>query len=192
MEEIKRTRPGTGISGPFGPWLGETAGAMRGRGEERSDSKEQPPLFKKFLQLVASLLATHITNKLLHVASLLAPASPEVAMEAQGLGRAVRYGTSFDMKESELVILLTAAWTGSKAEFDIHSAEAIKAGLPPSCVSLIWSSMSSVASGRWDPSFIPALCSSVGDDGLSLLARFTCLLLEGKGEVEDEVRQRAA
>jgi 4-carboxymuconolactone decarboxylase len=76
-DAIVKSRPRTGLSGPFGPWL----------------------------------------------------AVPEIAQPAQALGRACRYGTSMPVKESELVILLTAAKTRSHAEFDIHVGEALKAGM---------------------------------------------------------------
>jgi 4-carboxymuconolactone decarboxylase len=76
-DAIVKSRPSTGLSGPFGPWL----------------------------------------------------AVPEIAQPAQAFGRACRYGTSMSCKESELVILLTAAKTRSHAEFDIHVGEALKAGM---------------------------------------------------------------
>lgn len=75
-DEIVSTRPRTGLSGPFGPWL----------------------------------------------------AVPKIAQPAQQLGRACRYETSLSFRESELVILLTGAYTKSHAEFDIHVGEALKAG----------------------------------------------------------------
>ncbi|KAL7550560.1 hypothetical protein ACHAWF_013782 [Thalassiosira exigua] len=56
-------------------------------------------------------------------------AVPSVARPSQELGRTVRYGTSLSMRESELVILLTAAKFRSEAEFDIHAGEACRAGL---------------------------------------------------------------
>lgn len=76
-ESIIASRPRTGISGPFGPWL----------------------------------------------------STPQIADPAQQLGRACRYGTSLEPRESELIILLTAARHRSHAEFDIHVGEALKAGL---------------------------------------------------------------
>jgi 4-carboxymuconolactone decarboxylase len=76
-QEILASRPGTGLSGPFGPWL----------------------------------------------------ATPQIARPAQALGRACRYGTSLSPRESELVILLTAAKTRSNTEFQIHVGEALNAGL---------------------------------------------------------------
>ena len=76
-DSILASRSGTGLNGPFGPWL----------------------------------------------------AIPDIAGPAQELGRACRYGTSLDPRESELVILLTAAKTRSATEFDLHVGEALKAGL---------------------------------------------------------------
>lgn len=76
-DNILGSRKGTGLSGPFGPWL----------------------------------------------------AVPEIAGPSQELGRACRYGTSLNPRESELVILLTAAKTKSATEFDIHVGEALNAGL---------------------------------------------------------------
>ena len=77
-DAIIASRPRTGLSGPFGPWL----------------------------------------------------AVPGIAQPAQALGKACRYDTSLEFKESELVILLTGAKTRSHAEFDIHVGEALKAGIP--------------------------------------------------------------
>ena len=62
---IVASRPRTGLSGPFGPWL----------------------------------------------------AVPQIAMPAQQLGRACRYGTSLSFQESELIILLTGAKTRCHTEF---------------------------------------------------------------------------
>jgi 4-carboxymuconolactone decarboxylase len=76
-DDIVKSRPRTGLAGPFGPWL----------------------------------------------------AVPAIAQPAQELGRACRYGTSLSFRESELIILLTGAKTGSAAEFDIHVGEALKAGI---------------------------------------------------------------
>jgi len=52
-----------------------------------------------------------------------------MADPAQQLGTTCRYHTSLSFRESELVILLTAARHGSHAEFDIHRGEALKAGI---------------------------------------------------------------
>lgn len=84
-QTILSTRPRTGLSGPFGPWL----------------------------------------------------AVPAVAQPAQALGQACRYKTSLSSRESELVILLTAAKTRSHAEFDIHVGEARQAGLSLSIIRAI-------------------------------------------------------
>lgn len=84
-DAIVKSRPRTGLSGPFGPWL----------------------------------------------------SVPEIAQPAQALGRACRYGTSLSFKESELVILLTAAKTRSHAEFDIHVGEALKSGMPMEVINCI-------------------------------------------------------
>ena len=54
---------------------------------------------------------------------------PSIARPSQELGRAVRYGTSLSMRESELVILLTGAKFKSEAEFDIHVGEARRVGI---------------------------------------------------------------
>ena len=74
---ILKSRPRTGLSGPFGPWL----------------------------------------------------AVPEIAEPASQLGKACRYDTSLSFRESELVILLTGARTQSPTEFQIHTGEALKAGI---------------------------------------------------------------
>ena len=74
---ILRSRPRTGLSGPFGPWL----------------------------------------------------AVPEIAEPASQLGKACRYDTSLSFRESELVILLTGAKMKSATEFEIHTGEALKAGI---------------------------------------------------------------
>jgi 4-carboxymuconolactone decarboxylase len=84
-QDILKTRPRTGLSGPFGPWL----------------------------------------------------AVPDIAQPAQQLGQACRYHTSLSMRESELIILLTAAKTRSHAEFDIHASEALRAGLSLSVIRVI-------------------------------------------------------
>ncbi|GKY91396.1 hypothetical protein MPSEU_000111900 [Mayamaea pseudoterrestris] len=84
-QSILASRPGTGLQGPFGPWL----------------------------------------------------AVPQIAQPAQALGRACRYETSLSYRESELVILLTAAKTKSHAAFDIHVGEAIKAGIEMSVIKAI-------------------------------------------------------
>ena len=76
-QSILDSRPRTGLSGPFGPWL----------------------------------------------------AVPSIARPSQELGRTVRYETSLSMRESELVILLTGAKFKSEAEFDIHTGEAMRAGV---------------------------------------------------------------
>jgi len=76
-ECILKSRPRTGLSGPFGPWL----------------------------------------------------AIPEIAEPASQLGKACRYDTSLSFRESELVILLTGAKMRSHTEFEIHTGEALKAGL---------------------------------------------------------------
>lgn len=78
QQEILASRPRTGLSGPFGPWL----------------------------------------------------TVPEIARPAQTLGKFCRYGTSLSFRESELVILLTGAKAKSHTEFEIHTAEALRAGLP--------------------------------------------------------------
>lgn len=77
-DAIMKSRPRTGWSGPFGPWL----------------------------------------------------AVPEIAAPASTLGKACRYDTSLSFRESELVILLTGAKMRSPTEFEIHTGEALKAGLP--------------------------------------------------------------
>ena len=84
-QDVLTSRPRTGLSGPFGPWL----------------------------------------------------AVPAVAQPAQMLGQACRYNTSLSPRESELVILLTAAKTRSHAEFDIHVGEARQAGLSLSIIRAI-------------------------------------------------------
>ena len=57
-------------------------------------------------------------------------ANPAVADHAQNLGRTVRYGLAqFGLKESEMVILTVAAGTESRAEWEIHEGEALKAGV---------------------------------------------------------------
>jgi 4-carboxymuconolactone decarboxylase len=56
-------------------------------------------------------------------------AVPEIAEPASTLGKACRYDTSLSFKESELVILLVGAKMRSQTEFEIHTAEALKAGL---------------------------------------------------------------
>ncbi|KAL7575433.1 hypothetical protein ACA910_007334 [Epithemia clementina (nom. ined.)] len=76
-QEIIASRPGTGLSGPFGPWL----------------------------------------------------SVPAIARPAQALGKVCRYDTSLSFRESELVILLTGAKTKSHTEFEIHTGEALRAGL---------------------------------------------------------------
>jgi 4-carboxymuconolactone decarboxylase len=84
-ETILKSRPRTGLNGPFGPWL----------------------------------------------------AVPEIAEPASTLGKACRYNTSLSFRESELVILLTGAKMRSNTEFDIHTNEAVKAGLTMQVISAI-------------------------------------------------------
>jgi 4-carboxymuconolactone decarboxylase len=62
---------------------------------------------------------------------------PNIAGPAQALGRACRYETSLSYRESELIILLTAAKTRSHTEFDIHVGEAVKAGIDLNVIQLI-------------------------------------------------------
>lgn len=76
-QSILESRPRTGLSGPFGPWL----------------------------------------------------AVPPIARPSQELGRVVRFETSLNMRQSELVILLTGAKFQSETEFDIHVGEALLAGI---------------------------------------------------------------
>eukprot|EP00531_Pseudo-nitzschia_arenysensis_P011466 CAMPEP_0116125068 /NCGR_PEP_ID=MMETSP0329-20121206/5615_1 /TAXON_ID=697910 /ORGANISM="Pseudo-nitzschia arenysensis, Strain B593" /LENGTH=211 /DNA_ID=CAMNT_0003619087 /DNA_START=152 /DNA_END=787 /DNA_ORIENTATION=- len=82
---ILRSRPRTGLSGPFGPWL----------------------------------------------------AVPEIAEPASQLGKACRYDTSLSFRESELVILLTGAKTRSETEIQIHTGEALKAGIAAEVIASI-------------------------------------------------------
>ena len=82
---ILRSRPRTGLSGPFGPWL----------------------------------------------------AVPEIAEPASQLGKACRYDTSLSFRESELVILLTGAKMRSTTEFQIHTGEALKAGIAQEVIDAI-------------------------------------------------------
>ena len=82
---IIKSRPRTGLSGPFGPWL----------------------------------------------------AIPEIAEPASTLGKACRYDTSLSFRESELVILLTGAKMKSNTEFEIHTGEALKAGLTMDIINAI-------------------------------------------------------
>lgn len=84
-DAILKSRPRTGLSGPFGPWL----------------------------------------------------AVPEIAEPASMLGKVCRYGTSLSLRESELVILLTGAKMKSSTEFEIHTGEALKAGLTMEIISAI-------------------------------------------------------
>jgi len=84
-QDIVQSRPRTGISGPFGPWL----------------------------------------------------AIPSIARPAQSLGLACRYGTSLSKRESELIILLTAAKMKSDTEFQIHVGEALQAGISQDIISSI-------------------------------------------------------
>ena len=55
--------------------------------------------------------------------------NPSIAEPAQTLGRVCRYETSLSLRESELVILMTARHHNSDTEWDIHVTEARKAGL---------------------------------------------------------------
>lgn len=64
-------------------------------------------------------------------------AAPDIAGPAVQLGKAVRYGTSLSPRESELVILLTAAKTGCTTEFEIHAAEAARVGVSDHVVGAI-------------------------------------------------------
>ena len=56
-------------------------------------------------------------------------ANPDVARPAQELGRVCRYETSLELRESELAILLTAAYHDCPTEWAIHVEEARRAGL---------------------------------------------------------------
>ncbi len=64
-------------------------------------------------------------------------ANPNIAQPAQTLGRVCRYETSFDLMESELIILLTAKHIGSVTEWAIHVGEARKAKLDERIISRI-------------------------------------------------------
>ena len=54
---------------------------------------------------------------------------PNIARPSQELGKVVRYETSLSKRESELIILLTAAKMKSNTEFHIHANEALLAGV---------------------------------------------------------------
>lgn len=55
--------------------------------------------------------------------------SPELANHAQRLGAFCRYGTRLELRLTELVILFTAAWWQSQAEWQIHAPIARSAGV---------------------------------------------------------------
>mmetsp|Transcript_38616 Transcript_38616/g.75977 ORF Transcript_38616/g.75977 Transcript_38616/m.75977 type:complete len:232 (+) Transcript_38616:21-716(+) len=55
--------------------------------------------------------------------------NPALADVAQKLGRICRYETTLELRESELVILMTASYCRSPTEWAIHVKEARKAGL---------------------------------------------------------------
>lgn len=121
-DSIAKSRPRTGISGPFGPWL----------------------------------------------------AVPSIAEPSQKLGKACRYGTSLSMRESELVILLTAGRTRSHTEFDLHQGEALRAGHSIDVISAIpRDDKFSLAQVKKD--LIPLL---QGDQRESAIAAFAAELLE--------------
>ena len=54
---------------------------------------------------------------------------PKIANPSQELGKVCRYDTSLSKRESEIIILLTAAKMKSHTEFDIHASEALLAGV---------------------------------------------------------------
>jgi 4-carboxymuconolactone decarboxylase len=120
-EMIIESRPRTGLSGPFGPWL----------------------------------------------------AIPEIAEPASTLGKACRYDTSLSFRESELVILLTGAKMKSNTEFEIHTGEALKAGLTMDVINAI---------PRDDNFSIPAvqnqLIPLLDDDREKNIVKFTAELLD--------------
>ncbi len=55
--------------------------------------------------------------------------SPELASLTQALGAFCRYRTGFPPKQSELLVLITAAHWKAEFEFAVHSREAAKAGI---------------------------------------------------------------
>ncbi|CAD7940374.1 unnamed protein product [Amoebophrya sp. A120] len=132
QEEILRTRPRTGLSGPFGPWL----------------------------------------------------ASPGVAETAQRLGKAVRYDTDFKPRQSECLILLTAAWTRSEKEWSIHEPEALQAGVPQPVLEFLGRVKD--MGGRRN---VPAILAELDDlaaDGDGLLLRIGIALLQ-HSDLDDDL-----
>jgi 4-carboxymuconolactone decarboxylase len=63
--------------------------------------------------------------------------SPKLAEPAQQLGAFCRYGTCLGSRLTELVILQTAAWWRSQAEWTIHEPLARQAGLSEAVIAAI-------------------------------------------------------
>ena len=80
---------------------------------------------------------------------------PKIANPSQELGKVVRYETSLPKRESELVILLTAAKMKSCTVFDIHANEALLAGVENDVILAIQKILNSSdnASNKLDSSF---------------------------------------
>jgi len=97
-------------------------------------------------------------------------ANPALAEPAQALGRVCRYETSLPLRESELVILLTATSARCPTEWAIHVAEARRGGLEEEVIAAI------EASQRPLPLAAPRDVA---------LAAFAAAVLDGKGRVDD-------
>ena len=107
-------------------WLAEPEGGPRFTGPAKEAMNE------KQAQILADITRTRTTGARGPFGPWLC--NPEICEPAQQLGRVCRYGTSLSLRESELVILMTAVRHRSRTEWVIHKEEAIKAGLPTSVI----------------------------------------------------------
>jgi alkylhydroperoxidase family enzyme len=108
--------------------------------------------------------------------------SPRVGGALQGVGAAIRYGSSLDAVAREIAILVVAATEGSPFEWYAHERLARAAGLseaallaildgrPPedvgAAVGAVWAATAALcASGDWDEEQYGAIQAAVGEAG---------------------------
>jgi len=107
-------------------------------------------------------------------------ANPAIADAAQKLGRICRYETCFPLRQSEMLILMTAACFEAQTEWDIHVGEARKAGLEETTIEAL--------AKRQQPNFGAVASTEAGKDDASgdcVLWRFADELLRNQGHVSD-------
>lgn len=98
-----------------------SSSSSRSTRRERFKGPDEASQTQEQARIRAEILSTRNTG----LAGPFGPwlANPAVAAPSQELGRVCRYETSFELRESELVILMTAAHHCSATEWAIHVKE---------------------------------------------------------------------